>query len=62
MAQNYAEAFKTILLQDNGMADVTEAKKKYAEDFDHDTLLRKLPRSCVARVDTSSSSARWWKA
>ena len=47
MAQNYSEAFRTILLQDNGMADVTEAKKQYFEDFNHDTLLRKLPRSCV---------------
>lgn len=29
------------------MADVTEAKKQYLQDFDHDALLRKLPRSCV---------------
>jgi len=51
VAQNYSEAFKTILLQDNGMADVTEAKRRYAEDFDHDALLRKLPRSCVLSTD-----------
>ena len=44
------------------MADVQAAKKKYLEDFDHNALLKILPRPCVNAYHSSSSKKQWWKA
>ena len=48
VTHEYENAFTTILMQDYGMKDVQEAKKKYLQDWNHDAMLRALPRSCVS--------------
>ena len=50
ISQDYEGAFRKVLLQDSGFADVQEAKKKYLEDWDADALCRVFPRQCVGHL------------
>ena len=47
LLQDYEGAFRKVLLQECGFKDVQEAKEKYLTDWDHDALIRPVPRQCV---------------